>query len=647
MKIQSIAISNIRSFKYDPDFTNKVTFNTSGLNLIIGPNGAGKSNLIEIMTRIFSSIYGAETAQYNDLRALISIDKNPINYNAEPGMPSTFTKNRDSLDKPSAVRLEILLDETDVANLQVIKQNADILRRIQTTNFKDIENTGHHNRIYGMLESVPTQSTTYTIELSDEQDGEIRKKMIEKEHSIATAYLRAYRPLCVAIDIHNDLLRPELFKEYERNEAHAVSYQRSIDGLGISPDTQPIKRLEPPLLLMSVQDRIAHIELSYARLVDPPTQGGSSARSRNFERQLLQKSAMGGMDVGQSECFELLKEKIWYDCFARLCGAATAEEVIGEINSKNELLKSLNQYLDWFELKLDLREFDPMRSFIQFSLTESSHMANVVDLSSGQRTILNIACNLTMGAELKSFVLIDEIENHLHPTIQATLRDTLLELSANGVQAIAVTHSPIFINSKTLEATARIYSTFDGSKVKMCAGALNGNAKSIVNVLQYTNGARVFFTNKVLLVEGPSDELFFSAYLDKYFPKSGIEVINTGTKDQIENWKAIISQFDVKVCAISDLDSATKNSQPTIHEVKNRSKAKDDFAPEKYKILMAGATNMRAKDRYILKEGALESYVPGVGDKLQRVYDFINRDDWSTLSYADEISEIVTSIVES
>jgi hypothetical protein len=180
----------------------------------------------------------------------------------------------------------------------------------------------------------------------------------------------------------------------------------------------------------------------------------------------------------------------------------------------------------------------------------------------------------------------------------------------------------------------------------MCVGALSGNAKSIINVLQYTNGARVFFTNKVLLVEGPSDELFFSAYLDKHFPKSGIEVINTGTKDQIENWKAIISQFDVKVCAISDLDSATKNSQPTITEVKNRSKTKDDFSPEVYKTLMTGATRMRASNRYILKEGALESYVPGTGDKLQRVHDFINNGDWSTLNHSDEISEIVTGIVE-
>lgn len=645
MKIKSIAVSNIRSFAYDPDFSNKLTFNTAGLNLVIGPNGAGKSNLIEIMTRIFSSIYGADTMQYADLRSLISNGKTPTNYISEPGIPNTFTKHRGSADKASAIRLEVILDEGDLANLRTIRQNATILKRVQEANFKDLSENGYHSRIYDLLDSIPDEPTEYVIELFDDQPpGSSYSSMVEKERNLATAYLRAYRALCIVIDMHNDLLRPEFFREFERNDAHAVGYTRTVDELGIVADASPITRLEPPLLLMSVQDRISNISLSYARLVDTPSQG-ASARSRNFERQILQKSAVGGISVNDSESFELLKERILHECVAKISGPATVEQAIGEVNAAGGLLSQLNRYLAWFDLKLHLTEFDPWRSFIQLSLTESSHMTDVVDLSSGQRTILNIACNLTLGAELKSFVLIDEIENHLHPSVQAKLRDALLELSADGVQAIAVTHSPIFINAKTLVATARIYSAAGASRIKMCIGALDGNAKSIINVLQYTNGARVFFTNKVLLVEGPSDELFFSAYLERFFPKSGIEVINTGTKDQIENWKRIISQFDVEVCAISDLDSATKISQPTLTEVINRSKTKADFTPEVYKVLMGGVARMRSRKRYILREGALESYVPGDGDKLQRIHDFVDADDWSTLRHADEIKEIITEVV--
>jgi putative ATP-dependent endonuclease of OLD family len=647
MKIKSIAVSNIRSFKYDSSFTNKATFNHSGLNLIIGPNGAGKSNLIEIMTRIFSSIYGAETASYNELKPLISVDKRPTNYNAEPGMPSTFTKNRSSPTSPSGILLEILLDETDLRNLRTIKDNAIVLQKVLNVNYIDIEGTGYNSRIYEMLETIPTEPTSYVIELSDTQEnGSMLKKMFEKEHNIATAYLRAYRSICVAIDIYNDLLRPELFKEFEKNEAHAVSYQKAIDELGILPTAQPIKRLEPTLLLMSVQDRIAHIDLSYARLADTPVTGGSQNKMRNFERQLMQKSAMGGMNSAASECFELLKERVWYDCFDKISGSKTIDQTVADINSTNSLLKRLNAYLEWFDLKIRLAEFDPLRSFIQFTLTESTHMADIVDLSSGQRTILNIASNLTMGEELKSFVLIDEIENHLHPSVQARLRDALVELSTNGVQTIAVTHSPIFVNARTLEATARVYSTPNGSKIKMCSGALSGDAKAVVNVLQYTNGARVFFTSKVLLVEGPSDEEFFSAYIDKYHPKVDIEVIATGTKDQIENWKKIISQFDVRVYAISDLDSATKKTPTPIQAIEGgRSKVKSDFTPEVYEVLLAGVKSMRKKDRFILKEGALESYVPGTGDKVKSVREFINNGQWDQLNHADEIKEIIEAVV--
>jgi len=648
MKIQSIAVSNIRSFEYDPDFSNRITFNATGLNLIIGPNGAGKSNLIEIMTRIFSSIYAAESTQYGDLKFLIASNKAPTNYNAETGIPSTFTKHRGSADKPSGVRLKVLLDEGDLKNIQAIRQHQTILRKIHDANFEDISRTDYHTRIYEMLDSIPDRPTSYIIELIETASASTSQNaFVEKESNLASAYLRSYRVLCTAIDIHNDLLRPELFRELEKNEPHNVSYQRTIDDFAISSETVPISRLEPPLLLMSVQDRIANINLSYGRLVEPQLQG-VSARTRNYERQILQKSAMGGINVNDSESFELLKERICHECMSKISGTATVEQAVSEINNSDPVMRRLNQYLEWFDLKLTLSEFDPWRAFIRLSLTEFSHSADVLDLSSGQRTVLNIASNLTLGAELKSFVLIDEIENHLHPSVQAKLRDALTELSATGVQAIAVTHSPIFINAKTLEATARIYSTPSGSKVRMCAdGVLRGNAKSIINVLQYTNGARVFFTNKVLLVEGPSDELFFSAYLEKCFPKSGIEVINTGTKDQIENWKKIISQFDVEVFAISDLDSATKSSQPTISEVKNRSRTRADFAAEVYKVLEDGAARMRERNRYILMEGALESYVPGTADKLQSVHNFLDADDWSKLKHADELEEIVTEIVNS
>lgn len=646
MKIQSIAVSNIRSFEYDPSFSNRVTFGETGLNLIIGPNGAGKSNLVEIMTRIFSSIYGAETIQYNDLKTLIASNKTPSNYIAEPGVPSTFTKHRGDEDKPSAVRLEVLLDDGDLKNLQKIKEHATVLQRIHSANFLEVSGVDYHTRVFGMLDSVPVQPTSYAIELMETTPTRANQNvMVEKEPNLASSYLRAYRALCTAIDMHNELLRPELFRDLEKNEPHSVSYQKTVEGFAISSETLPIPRLEPPLILMSVQDRIANINLSYGRLVESQMQG-ASARSRNYERQLLQKSALGGISISDSESFELLKERICHECMNKISGTATVEQAINEINSSDALMERLNQYLRWFDLKLTLSEFDPWRAFIRLSLTESDHSADVVDLSSGQRTILNIASNLTLGAELKSLVLVDEIENHLHPSVQAKLRDALTELSDTGVQAIAVTHSPIFINAKTLQATARIYSTASGSRIRMCADAvLRGNAKSIINVLQYTNGARVFFTNKVLLVEGPSDELFFSAYLEKYFPKSGIEVINTGTKDQIENWKEIISQFDVKVCAISDLDSATKNPQTPISEVKGRSKVKSDFTPDIYKVLMQGAERMRAKNRYILKEGALESYVPGTADKLQSVHNFIDADDWSKLSHADEIYGIVAEIV--
>src|SRR6266700_450542 len=108
MRIISIAVSNIRSFKYDPTLSTKIEFGTKDLNLIIGPNGAGKSNLMEIIARLFSNIYNADYANSNDdLNRLIQTQVQPSDVNTQAYIPSSLTKNRDFKDKPSHIRIEV------------------------------------------------------------------------------------------------------------------------------------------------------------------------------------------------------------------------------------------------------------------------------------------------------------------------------------------------------------------------------------------------------------------------------------------------------------------------------------------------------------------------------------------------------------
>jgi predicted ATPase len=62
-------------------------------------------------------------------------------------------------------------------------------------------------------------------------------------------------------------------------------------------------------------------------------------------------------------------------------------------------------------------------------------------LSSGERSVLNFMVQYVYKRMRSSIVLIDELEQHLHPTWQRRLMQNLLRLN-DGNQFIVTTHSP-------------------------------------------------------------------------------------------------------------------------------------------------------------------------------------------------------------
>ncbi|WP_185938669.1 AAA family ATPase [Enterococcus casseliflavus] len=70
-------------------------------------------------------------------------------------------------------------------------------------------------------------------------------------------------------------------------------------------------------------------------------------------------------------------------------------------------------------------------------------------VSSGIGTILELSWQILMTSpddESKFIILIDEIENHLHPSLQREILPNLVEAFPNG-QFIVATHSPFVVNS--------------------------------------------------------------------------------------------------------------------------------------------------------------------------------------------------------
>ncbi len=122
-------------------------------------------------------------------------------------------------------------------------------------------------------------------------------------------------------------------------------------------------------------------------------------------------------------------------------------------------------------------------------------------IGSGYKSIATIIIN-TLNDKF-NVVLIDEIENHLHPSV---IRNLIRELRVReDCIIVATTHSPVVIN----EAKAEELMSSRGSKLS----ALSPDVLCKLNTFLHPGRAEIVFAEKVILVEGYTEELLLRHYL--------------------------------------------------------------------------------------------------------------------------------------
>ena len=136
------------------------------------------------------------------------------------------------------------------------------------------------------------------------------------------------------------------------------------------------------------------------------------------------------------------------------------------------------------------------------------------ELSDGEQSLLSMIFTM-YGYDLKhGMIIIDEPEIHFHPQMQRSLSRMIEKINQNiGTQFIISTYSPLFINESNIGNVYRFSKINGETRIKNPFLALSSDEATLVHLLKFENLSKIFFVNKIIMVEGETDAYFFEFYL--------------------------------------------------------------------------------------------------------------------------------------
>ena len=240
----------------------------------------------------------------------------------------------------------------------------------------------------------------------------------------------------------------------------------------------------------------------------------------------------------------------------------------------NTILSSMSH-----ALAFDFSAYDPSNYFktLRVHPTEDGEVRAYEELGTGQQQILALSF---AHAYAKSFLgqglifILDEPESHLHPLAQKWLAKKMFKMAEDGLQLIITTHSPYFTDLNYIEGINLIRkesgATWNvnhdaNSLVKHCleTGSHPKKTKEETIVPFYTNSSTAhimsgFFASKILLVEGPTEELALPIYFERlgFDPTEfGVEIIGVGGKGSLARWWRLFTLYKIPTFICFDNDS--------------------------------------------------------------------------------------------
>jgi putative ATP-dependent endonuclease of OLD family len=492
------------------------------ISIVIGPNGGGKTNLLDATVAMLRRHLFA--APYF---APIPTDEEPDRWDIRQNdqlNQLTLEKHSSARNRPQIIEIEVEVTEVDIKNMIAIKTNAAAV--IGETRKRFVRNPLEPTEKWDAGRLRPKDRITYTL----------RDSRLEHDNSDNAVQFLQYLQL---FEVDNQL----------RSETGKAALQMPLAYL-------PVNRSGG-----GFQSRIA-----LAGFNDYEQKRTSDATSSKTGHSIL-NLAIGRLAAK----FRRLQED----------DNTSAKAAFHD----DENLKLLTKELRGLGYEWDLKTVNPLSNEYDITLKKQGTSFLVSAASSGERELLTYLFAIYALNMRDALIIVDEPELHLHPKWQKALLALFERLSkSTGNQFLLATHSPTFVSPASIQYVSRVYSDNQRSRIIRLNSATLPNAKALFNIVNSQNNERVFFCDKVVLVEGLSDRIFFERVLDLHTQRGEradektIEIVSVSGKGLFDAYSKVLEACQVETEIIADLDYIEQIGDDAIKQlfVTNTDEIKDD-----------------------------------------------------------------------
>ena len=654
MKIRELKISNLMSFPYvenldDFDWMDfEKLDNSSDMNILIGANGSWKSNFIEIINQfcrnlIFdytfdpSIIKEQRKAEYKKAIQLVSKTAYKL------------SKHNRSQDKPSKIEVIIELFDSDFDNIGFVCKNAKKINDIMEK-YSELKYRFPHFSLNHIKNEIKE------IRLKAEFDEKKQEFIIDKA---ALTPMEFFSLVCIQ---ERELLYicMYIYNRFEKKASEAMWY--------------PLKNTFT--ILSSQRDLV---EWKYLNEL------------QDFDNYIFKRSEETNVNL---EWYYKCLRKIWniikkstqddVEYFEKWKNAEAKNIVLSEESWQDRLYKSdfwkqLTTLVEKFIHKILTIEY--IQWGINLQLKNSDwEPCYFDDLWAWQQSLLLIIFSLLWNDLENGFMIIDEPELHIHPQLQKELSLLFNHVSDKyWTQFFLSTYSALFINEDNITNVYRFSKDNWWTKVFTPYIKIAPDDAKLVHLLRFENLSKIFFVNKIIMVEWDSDLYFFSHYLKWLQEQPGwefitwtYEIVNINWKWSYKAWHKFLNKFWIDNYFIWDWDNTVdygfftpkelgkyyqlankhiKNIKWLIWDYYNRLVfIIRKFYPQKYRRIIEWIEDLYKDNVYILKLWAIESYPRLERKWLQYMVNFCNFEfqDWlvspETSEQRKELLDIFGSI---